>query len=244
MKKTLITLLALAGIAAGEVTKDFITNVMPDSYDSETDFYTAESGWKSLGWGSIEGNIPNDFSVMGITSSTYRTHYFFNQSATAETSYGLISFENNVLTLTGRSGVSQDAWYANVITVGELLHGGDLANLTGISVTLTATGTENGGMWGLYHVDSSDEKVTAISTVASNSLAGVNEPKSIALNETQLAGLAAEDKLVVMIRESSAGKTTNISGLAYTTTMTVPEPATATLSLLALAGLAVRRRRH
>jgi len=242
MKKTLIALLVLAGVSSAV---EVITDIMPTSYEWKS--YNAPEGgaseWVNINWNALSDttNLEKDFSLLGITSVG---SYGFNNKGTTQASTGQISVANECLTLTGRSGeAAVDTLFAQVVNVSSLLGNYTADNLTALTLNVDYTRSTSGDGWvGLYILDSNNE-LSAISGVTSNSLkTNTSGSVAISLTETQLNGVDDSDKLVVLLRDGSAGSTTTITSLS-TTAVLVPEPATATLSLLALAGLAARRRR-
>jgi len=241
MKKTLIALLVLAGVSSAV---EVITDIMPTSYEWKS--YNAPEGgtseWVNINWNALnDTNLEKDFSLLGITSVG---SYGFNDKGTTQASTGQISVADECLTLTGRSGAAAvDTLFAQVVNVSSLLGNYTADNLTALTLNVDYTRSTSGDGWvGLYILDSNNE-LSAISGVTSNSLkTNTSGSVAISLTETQLNGVDDSDKLVVLLRDGSAGSTTTITSLS-TTAVLVPEPATATLSLLALAGLAARRRR-
>ncbi len=244
MKKTIIALFALAGVASA--VEVITTNLMPTDYEWKS--YSApeggESEWMNVGWNTLTtSNLEKDFSLLGITSAG---SYGFNNKGTAQAGTGQISItEKDGLILTGRSGVAAvDTLFAQVVEVSSLLGNYKADNLTALTLNVTYTRHSSGDGWvGLYMLDSSN-KLTAISEVKSNSLkTGTGGDVPITFNADQLNNIDDSDKLVVLFRDGSAGYTTTVTSLSTKATL-VPEPATSTLSLLALAGLAARRRRR
>ncbi len=243
MKKTIIALFALAGVASA--VEVITTNLMPTDYEWKS--YSApeggESEWMNVGWNTLTtSNLEKDFSLLGITSAG---SYGFNQSGTAQSSAGQVSItEDDKLILTGRSATGYHTFFAQVVEVSSLLGNYKADNLTALTLNVTYTRDSAADGWvGLYMLDSSN-KLTAISEVKSNSLkTGTGGDVPITFNADQLNNIDDSDKLVVLFRDGSAGYTTTVTSLSTKATL-VPEPTTATLSLLALAGLAARRRRR
>ena len=246
MKKTLITLMALAGVAAALTEEPITVNVMPSSVTTD-DWYAAPegSGWATLNLvddsnflTSFESNLATDLNLMGLTSTSATGHYLFNHKGSAQASAGHeMSFANNTLTLTGRSGAGKYVCFVTDLLVSDLL-GNNSAQDYSITLSMTSTAGENShNLWGLYKLDASGTitELQAVSKIGSNDA-------TITISSEQMAGLSASDKLISFVSNRNAGVSFNITGLSYTATL-VPEPATATLSLLALAGLAARRRR-
>ena len=249
MKKTLITLLALCGVAAGETTEEFTYNVALDSesydgYKSKGD----ATGWVQLDWGQFSAsNLQTDFALLGITSEG---NYGFNHVGNTEnTQYGFgVGHTDGTLTLIGRNGVGQQTLFASVVDVSSVLGTYTTDQLLSLSVTTTVTnGTDSDSWWGLYKMDS-EGSITVFSSLCDDSTGSHNmltgkTTETITLTADNLSTIQSTDKLIVLYRQGAGGKSLGINSLSYNGTVMVPEPTTATLSLLALAGLAARRRR-
>ena len=240
MKKTIIALIALAGVASAV---EVVSDLMPTTYEWKS--YSVPTGetskWVDIGWNTLTtNNLKTDFTLLGITSAG---SYGFNEEGKAQASTGQISISNNSLTLTGRSGAAKlDTLFAQVVDVSTILGGGTADNLTALTLNVTYTRHASGDGWvGLYILD--DSSLTAVKEVKSTSLkTGSGGDVTISLTDSQLNLVDDTDKLVILFRDGSPGYTTTITKLT-TKAVLVPEPTTATLSLLALAGLAARRRR-
>lgn len=240
MKKTIITLLALAGIASAvEVT----TNLMPTDYTWKT--YTAtEPAWPSLGWYQLtEDNIETSLGLLGATETG---SYAFNHTGTDQASTGQVAIsDSGDLVLTGRNGLAAvQTLFAQIVSVDSLLGGYSISNLGALTLNVDYTTTSGSDGWvGLYVLDNSNQLTTIQQVNVENEACDLRtgDSTSISMTTTQISNLDTSDKLVILFREGSAGKTTTITGLSAT--VNIPEPTTATLSLLALAGLAARRRR-
>ncbi len=249
MKKTIITLLALAGVAAAAPTEQFTYNVALgeeyyDGYKSKSE----STGWVNLDWGAFSAsNLQADLALLGINSEG---NYGFNHAGTSEnTSYGFgVGYTDGTLTLIGRNGVGQQTLFASVVNVTSVLGSYSADKLVTLSVTTSVTNGEGSdSWWGLYKMDSAGN-VTMFSNLCDDSAGSHNdlrskESETITLTEDNLSTIQSTDKLIVMYRQGAGGKSLGINSVSFNGTAIVPEPATATLSLLALAGLAARRRR-
>ncbi len=249
MKKTLLTLLALCGVAAGETTETFTYNVALDSksydgYKSKGD----ATGWVNLDWGKFSAsNLQTDFALLRITSEG---NYGFNHAGNTEnTSYGFgVGYTEETLTLIGRNGVGQQTLFASVVNVTSILGTYTTDQLRSLSVTTSVTNGEGSdSWWGLYKMDS-EGGITMFSNLCDDSSGSHNDlrnktTETITLTASNLSTIQSTDKLVVLYRQGAGGKSLGINSLSYKGTAMIPEPTTATLSLLALAGLAARRRR-
>ncbi len=250
MKKTLITLLALCGVAAGETTATFTYNVALDSksydgYKSKGD----ATGWVNLDWGAFSAsNLQTDFALLGITSEG---NYGFNHAGNTEnTQYGFgVGYTEGILTLIGRNGVGQQTLFASVVDVTTIMGNYATNELVSLSVTTTVTPASGSDCWwGLYKMDS-EGSITVFSNLCDDSSGSHNDlrdktTETITLTADNLSAIQGSDKLIVLYRQAAGGKSLGINSLSYKGTVMIPEPATATLSLLALCGLAARRRRR
>lgn len=249
MKKTIITLLALCGVAAGATTETFTYNVALDSnaydgYKSKGD----STGWVELAWGAFSAaNLQTDFALLGITSEG---NYGFNHvGQTENTGFGFgVGYTDGTLTLIGRNGVGQQTLFASVVDVTTIMGNYSTNQLVSLSVTTTVTnGTGSDSWWGLYKMDS-EGNITVFSNLCNDASGSHNDlrnktTETITLTSGNLSAIQDSDKLIVLYRQGAGGKSLGINTLSYNGTVMVPEPTTATLSLLALAGLAARRRR-
>lgn len=247
MKKTIITLLALAGVAAGVESSDITRSMMPTSYSS-TEFYATNSGWSTLSLvdnsdflKDFESSLSTDFALMGLTSTSASGSYYFNHKGLTENSAGHeLSYANGALTLTGRSGIGKYVCFVTDVLVSDLLNNQSPSEFAELTLSMTSTaGSNTHNLWGLYKMDA-EGKITEIEAVSAIGA----DTATITMNASQLAGLSSTDKLITFVSNRNAGGSFTISSLGYTVTpASIPEPATATLGLLALAGLAMRRRR-
>ncbi len=248
MKKTLIALLALSSFTYAEVTT---LSVMPTTWTSASDFVssgseTPQDGWTQLGWTNYTNleALSSDFAIFPLLV-TEGTHGFNNKGIT-EAGAGQIAWNGEALTLTGRSGEAQrDTLLVNVTTVSNITEqiSGDMATL---SFTLKGTAASGTDPWCWMFKMDNEGLLTGLFTGKEGTVSDFRnkDETTLAFSSEQLASLKDTDRLVVLLREGSAGNTWTVSSMEYTvTSSTVPEPTTGTLSLLALAGLAARRRR-
>ena len=234
MKKTLITLLTLAGVAMGTTTTEFTISKIDGATwgDAETPgtgvtfteedtaltlsyLYTSGSG----GSASVTGNWETPESYVGsyspkvqLTSSNRNDKWTLTFSLTNDT--------EEVITLTGMS------FYTYVVNGGGTDKNTDFtasAKLSGVEDAVTAIFSKN-------DVPGSGEKGNT-HTVAFT----FDTPVNLAAGANQ--------ELSFTLTNSSFDTFAGLTGGSVTYAI-VPEPATATLSLLALAGLAARRRRR
>ena len=232
MKKTLITLLALAGAA---VAADSTPITLPGSNDFK---WIAGSNASGIGTGATAeivqklataitaSNIGNTDTVgwFGGTGQNYAQNSYPNDiSITSSTSF----------TFTARGGLS-----------GEYVALGVKLTEAAESITLTFD-TNNKLGYSLWSYDG---------TTATQLIGLTHQSASGSVSQTYNTDTVENSQLFVVWTANYPG-TNNAAGggtaiavsniaLSYTAAPAVPEPATATLSLLALAGLAARRRRH
>ena len=238
MKKTLIALMALAGVAFGETPITFNTGEFNWSLD-----YTLDS----LGY--------TNGDAFTLTFKVDSYNYNNGLILTMNSGYHMVGYK-----------VSSDTAYAGLTSNGSVasgIYGADGAEIKTQSfatpsnqdaTTKTITWDSNSGeyvyTWFTTDVDKNthqgcqkyikDATIT-VSSDGTNScvtLAIANGPKTVAnLNGVVLN---ANDIVLGSLVTSASGTLSVGGGQAVAI---IPEPATATLSLLALAGLAARRRR-
>ena len=219
MKKTLITLMALAGVAtADSVLFDF----------DEKDL--TETGLTSVTLSDLDSGINAIISTTGNTTGTLVGGDWSNASTTdntaipavgsAEYDYIAGSDRNVPLTLT-----------FNGLTAGSVYN-----------VTI-ATGVpfEQGGAWNTLGLATGFSYASATRTTSGGT---ENMPTSQNVSVKEVAtftftGITANERGEIIFNIA----TNNAHTSSFNYAVIIPEPATATLSLLALAGLAARRRR-
>ena len=220
MKKTLIALMALAGVAAAEtLTFEVVRNQNAVTFEFDeaaaqeiltltyTDWtYNGGGGnnvgsWQSPSNTAYENSFSPDAQLRGNTTDSWTMNFTVTNNTEEEITLTQFTF---------------DAYGIN--------GGGSDKNAT-IPVTLTLAGiTTNisldfGGRTTTGTLDLAGDNAITI---------GANETVSLALTMTASNGFNTYS---------------GITAGSVTYTLPVPEPTTATLSLLALAGLAARRRR-
>ncbi len=229
MKKTIIALFALAGVAAA----DTVPLTLPGADDFT---WIAGSNASGIGTGSSAEIIQQLASA--ITDSTIGntdlTGWFGGTGqAYAQTSYNDITINStNSFTFKSRPALS-----------GEYVALGVSLDEAASAITLTFSNDKKVG-YSLWSYDSASATATELIGTTGLTAAGTVEVTYDA------AEVKPSTLFVVWTANPSTGAEggntqVNISniGLSYSTAP-IPEPATATLSLLALAGLAARRRRR
>ena len=256
MKKTLITLLALAGVAAADSTVTPVATV--------TDYTVASSGAISLSdttnvWSAFSGKLD---ATKGFTLQITLTDW---------------TCVNGPLFYFSTAGVDNSSNETSLVTVGYAngINNTDSTKWTGATVFNTANGSSADGRV-TYAFKSTDDVIQTLPSHGSLnndkledtvSLFVTGKEGAITLYEVDtsfnLVEIAKTTNLVTGTAESVVfSQWTNASDkkndnratidiVAYEGVLTtdqmaalIPEPTTATLSLLALAGLAARRRRR
>lgn len=238
MKKTLIALMALAGVAAAAV---------PTTYEATF----ANNGEAALTWSS-SGNASNILFGTGATTlDSWMIEFQISALAdpgtfmcTAPTSAGHVGADN-------RDGLGIRTSSTTGMRIAEEGNNGtqssDLLSITNVNdlsatKTLTLRFAYDAVSNMAYLLNVGTGKYITKSTTADYALKSVaSSTAAAATTATFYSDGATSYKLADVTDMSTlAGKT---SFVTYLTTKTIPEPTTATLSLLALAGLAARRRR-
>ena len=257
MKKTLITLLALAGVAAA--TEEITRTVIPFTSElTNSVLPTNAEGWVEAKWNDLtSANIKTDLDLLGITTAASGNYYFLDNGADdSGNSYKTVEkTTGSSIMMTGRQwGAAKDGFFVNVTTVADLLGSHDFSNVTALTLATNVTVSTGADAWfGLYTLNTNGtwteiQKLAGGSGHASDLRDESNGnqttfSKSITLTNAQIETLGESGKLFAIYRNAYVAKETlTVNSLGYTLTV-APEPTTATLSLLALAGLAARRRR-
>lgn len=247
MKKTLIALMALAGVAtAATIEIEYDVSLGEEAYDGYKSKASDATGWVDLTWKNLTtDNLQTDLALLDIDSEG---NYGFNHVGSAlNTANKGVDYVNGVLTVIGRSGIGQQTYFASVTDVTTILGDYTADTLTALSVTTTVTnGANSDAWWGLYRMDDTGT-LTAILDIkgSGGSVSDLRNKttETITLSSEQIESILGTDKLVVVYRQTGAGTTLGINSLVYNAVVLVPEPATASLSLLGLAALMLRRRR-
>ena len=230
MKKTLITLLAICGVAgAAQLT-------LPDNGDFT---WIAGSNASGIGTGSSAAIIENLAAAITADNigNTDLTGWFGGTGqAYAQRDYNEIHITaTNSFTFVSRPGLS-----------GEYVALGVSLEETASAITLSFTNSAKAG-YSLWSYDATTSTATELIATTGLTTAGTVEATY------NTADVNPSTLFVVWTANPSTGNagggakvTISDIALSYTAALAapaVPEPATATLSLLALAGLAARRRR-
>ena len=251
MKKTLITLLAVASCAMGVTINDAIKYTTEDTpVDLDTDFTSKQTNYTLT--------LVLDADVL-ITSLTERdmTNFWFakmnvdrNNGATYNLGVGLIhrggqdantKYDASIMAVypdASNNPVGKDlamgpdgAYLSSITTSAWGYNPTDKSNSVKYAV-LTVTGTIGSNMTGYLTMFMDDNKILEYSGTSSDySFSNCLDINSIEINEDFVQKAYVFDSLV------------GAADIRAMHMALVPEPTTATLSLLALAGLCARRRR-
>ena len=237
MKKSLITLMALAGISMGAVegTWEAAFTTKDQSVDQTFDDYSAQ----------FTSGAPITLSFTGLTITSGTTNGEYTTASPGSLNTSAIRPNANVCAETSSpytlnftiTNVSEELLDIRAITFNAFLynksgssHGTTLGTATSASFTLmsgeTSLGTVNAGF-------------PASSSRPANDFS-MNADISLGDNYITLTAGASRDLALVVSKVSGKGSFVGLTGASFAV---IPEPATATLSLLALCGLAARRRR-
>ena len=237
MKKTLIALMALAGVAAAEDWTATFTTSNTSKNQTYTDYSAAfaEGSPLTLSITNIvitgDGTTSNYNTSEGNHPSSIRPNTNVGNGGTWTLSFSLTNTSTEAITL------QQIAFDVFTFNSSGAVQGKNTAR----NLTLTLTGDATGSV-SFTHGGSNISGDVASRTITLNSGA-----------VTISAGDSLSLSLTASPQEDSGGGTfLGLTGATFSgeivtpvipDTPAVPEPATATLSLLALAGLAARRRR-
>ena len=225
MKKALITLLALAGVAAADEVKPITLTATFN--DEKTATFNLD-----------------DFKVEALTLVNTANNTVLDS---------MVATANDIMPDRLRPNINVDS--GNSWTLDFTVSNSGANDLTVNSITLSAFAFNSGGDVQvnnrnfLFTVSAGD---TAIATDTNLHIAGSSaNGQSLTITLTDSLTIAAKDSMTfsIMVEQGAVGNNGRGSYLGLNTvtfngTMPVPEPTTATLSLLALAGLAARRRRR
>ena len=241
MKKTLITLLALAGVAAA--AESDVTPITLDVTFGNCAQATPSDVTLAIEGGVMTGSVQSLVQTGTSTAVSLQTSGAAGQDAavfTPNTNVGngspwtaTFNFDNVNKALTSLDSINLGVVLFN--SGGDYQTGGQYgASWDGI-ITFTATITDGTDASPLGTFTSTLEPLTGQdSTPFAVTLGG---------SSIDLTNVSSFDMKLELTETLSAGTFAGLSSMGFTGTPVVPEPTTATLSLLALAGLAARRRR-
>ena len=241
MKKTIITLIALASVAAA--TESDVTPITLDVTFGNCAQTTPSSATLTIEEGVMTG------SVQSLVQTDTTTAVSLKNSGTAGTNAAEFTPNTNVGT-----GAPWTATF-NFDNVNKALTSLDSINL-GVVLFDSSGNYQQGGDWaatwtgGITFTATITDSTTAsqLGTFAYTLTPGSGQgstPYAITLagDSIDLTNVSSFDMELKLTEDLNNGTFAGLSSMGFTGTPVVPEPTTATLSLLALAGLAARRRR-
>ena len=253
MKKTLITLLALASVAVA----DTATTIFTDLAQDKTITLSEDS---RITWSATEATFTGDIYT-AVTGAQARASVSFTLNLTDAATVGSTQTELVTITKTGYDGIIglwlvdgkiSGRWKDETFdTVNGTDHGGTASGQ--VSIASILADNEN-----VFTVDG--DKFIALTLVLDRACDGFNKDNvgmvlydadgSVVWNCCSLgtSGLSTYDAIKLNLDYVGSAASITNAVLSPTDAGTqaaalIPEPTTATLSLLALAGLAARRRR-
>ena len=233
MKKTLIALMALAGISFGAGTGEFVVPTAQEGLKTNQDYapgnYTFSFTIDEADVTYTEGVITalNGGSVLALMGNYSANNY--------ESNGYVLGVDNGAITL----------------SVGRGAMGGLSTGDSAISPTTTFTISTDGVSGGMLMADNAPVTLTLgteYTIVNEYTVDGRTINQNVSIYVAGSSEVLASVTYKGNMNGGTSGSTISVWGnAAYNVvaqpTSIVPEPATATLSLLALAGLAARRRR-
>ncbi len=238
MKKTLITLLAIASCAMGETASITLTPNNTGNYNT-----TMHGFYLSLS----SDELTNTSSVSLPSSAILESLTLAHASNTgADVTYGFVVLSSTSNTVLGISDIQTSRNGTDASFSFSALDGGDLVLNTADTYRYV---TVSSGVMDLF-TDAS--KTYIYNGGGTGEVEYVTEENTITISQGLTApGMrfyhstaeSVDDCCAIVSSGISSGKGI-YSPLVTAVVRPVPEPATATLSLLALVGLAARRRRH
>ncbi len=246
MKKTLITILALAGSASAALTLD-ATLSTSSSYSWDTDVNGAaitlilsKDAMKALDGNTMRWN--QVFASFELTDGSYTvTSGTGDESTTTTTPLDRISIEcttytTNAIRATNSQVPTTYGTSPRWDFFGSQYYANKTAWDTATCAALTFGVNSTGSLRAVLSVINADGTITNITQATASNKISFDGISQVNLNSTHVTD--------AFVYSGTWGNTdlTTITNNALKTA-NIPEPATATLSLLALAGLAARRRR-
>lgn len=254
MKKTLITLLALAGVAMGDVQILTLSGDAKNSGGGNNANYSVTDGKAQITNGNIKINWTEEYTKLSswslsfdLVDSAFKTNppnttsshdysnsvsvIFSTSNSTGGAGYLLAVTNTGALTLfTHKNNTTFNTWTSGA---GWVTAGDDKTN----AITLSFVANEANEYYGFYN------KGEAAGTIVGGTFtisAGENSVSFDINQDLSYTPLTKDGSY--LWTTSGAEKMYNIS-VSKLDNKIIPEPASATLSLLALCGLAARRRR-
>lgn len=239
MKKTLITLVAMAGVAAADVCGDWEA-VFATANKTTAQTYTDYSATFAQ-----DSPLSLEFTGLATTHTTGNAGTYADDKTLGSVQTGALrpnvnvaasSSNNYVLTFKLTNDTSEKIEISQITFDSFLYNAGGNAHSSGAAVDIVYTLTTTGKT--PVTLASNTISYSANAAAANDNAAVL----SLGTNSIELAA-GAYTELSLKVSKGTNGNGSFV-GLSGATFKVVPEPATATLSLLALCGLAARRRRH
>lgn len=257
MKKTIITLLTLAGVAAAA---DEYKTTEYNSLLSSTDGWSAYSNGSTatvssyLTTTSGTFNGPNNWTnpsikyafdtpltlAAGATLAQLEFSYTF---AVGSNAAATLTFVTDSMAIVTGSGWYDGAGNANGHTAGFGTTTDTSANFYNFKDTDTGKKVAKTDNYTMVYDYESGSKTLTVEGSIKYSDAGYILSMTCGDSAAQTLNLGQSLNINSIILSGNGGGGSSISGVEISHTALIPEPTTATLSLLALAGLAARRRR-
>ena len=242
MKKTIITLIALASVAAA--TESDVTPITLDVTFGNCAQTTASAATLTIEEGVMTG------SVQSLVQTDTTTAVSLQTSGAAGTNAAVFTPNTNV-----GNGAPWTATF-NFDNVNKALTSLDSINLGVVLFNnngVYQTGGPGGATWTTGGITFTATITDSTTASPLGTFAYTLEPRNgqgstpfaitLAGNSIDLTNVSSFDMELKLTEDLLTGTYAGLSSMGFTGTPVVPEPTTATLSLLALAGLAARRRR-
>ena len=258
MKKTLIALVALSGLAMA----DTVTNTvdLSDLMSVETGVvFGGDNSLNTQSGTTVSAEALADFTTMSqyvtATNTWYTDNNYsnVNNGAKPTDAYGITMITDGPAPATGHCSWIAFAYQLDSATLADMAEAESSLAIT-FNVKVSGGNNNNKGQGVAFNLLTAANNITQAQYGNTSGTDTAAEDVTLTLSAAKVAQLAAtgtNQNLIFLMTD-----TDNVTGtneywtvtnmkLTYNTPApVVPEPATATLSLLALAGLAARRRRH
>ncbi len=250
MKKTLITLLALAGVACGATAGDY--EYMDPTIDSGT--YTLKTENWTTGDSTLYNYLYGVFVEGGTLTFNLNIHYAGGSCGhyqallhvgQKDTGFSIYANGTTNLIVSSKNVTSAEQELANTglvsgaNTVAITLTGNNIDQTAAVTFVVNGTAYDNAAN-ASGEKDVKDLKWSDMGWNTNNGEAAKYSINNVAPGWANYSSNEGELNKAAAITTLTSGSVSFTQGLGA---VILPEPATATLSLLALAGLAVRRRR-